>query len=401
MKPTIHTPYGRQCIEEDDIAAVVEALRSDYLSGGPALEKFERQFAKKVGARFAIACSSGTAGLHMASIAIGLKFGCKVIVPTMTFLATANAPKFTGVEVVFADVDRETGLMGPEHLEEAIIRAGNHVDAVFLVHMNGQTVDLPAISEICNRRGIKIVEDACHALGGKYSKNGTWYKVGSCNHSDITVFSLHPVKSITMGEGGVVTTNDEKIYRTILSLRNHGMTREPHLFEDHKAAFDSDSKANLWYYEMSRLGYNYRPSAINCALGLSQLNKLDKFITHRVKLADIYDTFFDSKDPSICPIPRIPYCESAWHLYVVHINYRMLGITRNQLMQKLKEKGVGTQVHYRPVHQQPFYRRFNEELKLEGADQYYESCLSLPINPSIPLDKNNIEWLRILDEIIK
>ncbi len=400
MKSTIHTPYGRQCIQEDDIAAVVKALRSDYLSGGPALEKFEEQFAKKVGVRFAVACSSGTAGLHMASIAIDLKFGCKVIVPTMTFLATANAPKFTGVEVVFADVDHETGLMGPEHLEEAISRAGNHVDAVFLVHMNGQTVDLPAISEICARRGIKIVEDACHALGGEYSQNGTWYKVGSCNHSDLTVFSLHPVKSITMGEGGIVTTNDEKIYRAILSLRNHGMTREPHLFEDHEAAFDSDSKANLWYYEMSRLGYNYRPSAVNCALGSSQLNKLDKFITHRVKLADIYDEFFASKAPSILPIPRLPYCKSAWHLYVVHINYGMLGTTRNQLMQKLKERGVGTQVHYRPVHQQPFYQRFNKALKLEGAEQYYESCLSLPINPSIPLDKNNIEWLRVLDEII-
>ena len=165
MNPIIDTAYGRHCIEDDDIESVVKVLKSDYLSGGPVLEEFESEFAKKLGVRFAVACSSGTAGLHMASLAMGLKMGCKVVVPTMTFLATANAPRFTGADVVFADVDRETGLMGPEHLEEAINRAGDNVSAVFLVHMNGQAVDMRTISDICRRRGIKIVEDACHALG--------------------------------------------------------------------------------------------------------------------------------------------------------------------------------------------------------------------------------------------
>ena len=191
----------------------------------------------------------------MASLAMGLKMDCKVVVPTMTFLATANAPRFTGADVVFADVDRETGLMGPEHLEEAINRAGDNVSAVFLVHMNGQAVDMRAISDICRRRGIKIVEDACHALGGEYlDESGTWHKVGSCSHSDIAVFSLHPVKSITMGEGGIVTTNDEKLYHAIRLLRNHGMTRDPHMFEDCEAAFDAHFTPNLWYYEMRDLG---------------------------------------------------------------------------------------------------------------------------------------------------
>ena len=203
MNPIIDTAYGRHCIEDDDIESVVKVLKSDYLSGGPVLEEFESEFAKKLGVRFAVACSSGTAGLHMASLAMGLKMDCKVVVPTMTFLATANAPRFTGADVVFADVDRETGLMGPEHLEEAINRAGDNVSAVFLVHMNGQAVDMRAISDICRRRGIKIVEDACHALGGEYlDESGTWHKVGSCSHSDIAVFSLHLLKVLLWGKEG-------------------------------------------------------------------------------------------------------------------------------------------------------------------------------------------------------
>jgi len=401
MNPIIDTAYGRHCIEDDDIESVVKVLKSDYLSGGPVLEEFESEFAKKLGVRFAVSCSSGTAGLHMASLAMGLKMDCKVVVPTMTFLATANAPRFTGADVVFADVDRETGLMGPEHLEEAINRAGDNVSAVFLVHMNGQAVDMRAISDICRRRGIKIVEDACHALGGEYlDESGTWHKVGSCSHSDIAVFSLHPVKSITMGEGGVVTTNDENLYHAIRLLRNHGMTRDPHMFEDCEAAFDAHFTPNLWYYEMRDLGYNYRPSAINCALGLSQLKKLNRFIIHRSELANKYDKFFTSKAPLIRPIPRLNYCKHSWHLYVVHINYDMLGITRNDLIRRLQGKGVGSQVHYRPVHQQPYYRKKDDKLKLEGASAYYQSCLSLPISPVIPFDKKEIHWLCVIDEIL-
>ena len=272
-------PYGRHCIEEDDIAAVAAVLRSDHLTGGPVVEEFETAFAKRVGARHAVAVSSGTAGLHLASLALGLGAGMLVIVPTLTFLATANAPTYTGAQVVFADVDPNTGLMGPSELEEALDRAEGEVKAVYPVHLNGQASDMEAIKNICDSRGIRIIEDACHALGGEYrTTDGQWHPVGSCQHSDMAVFSMHPVKNIAMGEGGMVTTNDDQLCQTLRRLRNHGMIHEPEAFQDHKAAFDPEGNPNPWYYEMQELGYNYRASAIHCALGLSQLSKLDRFL---------------------------------------------------------------------------------------------------------------------------
>jgi UDP-4-amino-4,6-dideoxy-N-acetyl-beta-L-altrosamine transaminase len=374
-----YTPYGRHCIEEDDIAAVAAVLRSDHLTGGPVVEEFETAFAKRVGARHAVAVSSGTAGLHVASLALGLGAGMLVIVPTLTFLATANAPTYTGAQVVFADVDPNTGLMGRSELEEALDRAEGEVKAVYPVHLNGQASDMEAIKNICDSRGIRIIEDACHALGGEYrTTDGQWHPVGSCQHSDMAVFSMHPVKNIAMGEGGMVTTNDDQLCQTLLRLRNHGMIHEPEAFQDSEAGLDAAGDPNPWYYEMQELGYNYRASAIHCALGLSQLGKLDRFLAHRRNLATTYDQALAPLAPDVRPIPRPAHSRSAWHLYVVHINFPTLSTTRPQLMHHLHQAGLGTQVHYRPVHQQTFY--VSDKLSLTGADQFYDGCLTLPLH---------------------
>jgi len=372
-------PYGRHCIEEDDIAAVAAVLRSDHLTGGPVVEEFETAFAKRVGARHAVAVSSGTAGLHLASLALGLGAGMLVIVPTLTFLATANTPTYTGAQVVFADVDPNTGLMGPVELDEALERANGEVKAVFPVHLNGQASDMEAIKNICDSRGIRIVEDACHALGGEYrTTDGQWHPVGSCQHSDLAVFSMHPVKNIAMGEGGMVTTNDDQLAQALRRLRNHGMIREPEEFQHPEAGLDAAGEPNPWYYEMQELGYNYRASAIHCALGISQLGKLDRFLAHRRNLAAAYDKALVPLAPAVRPIPRPKHSRHAWHLYVVHVDFPALGIPRAQLMRHLHQAGIGTQVHYRPVHQQLFY--VSNGLSLAGADRFYYDCLTMPLH---------------------
>ena len=380
-------PYGRHCIEEDDIAAVAAVLRSDHLTGGPVVEEFETAFAKRVGARHAVAVSSGTAGLHLASLALGLGAGILVIVPTLTFLATANAPTYTGAKVVFADVDPGTGLLGPSEVEEALERADGEVKAVFPVHLNGQSVDMEALKKFCDSRGIRIIEDASHALGGEYrTVDGQWHSVGSCEHSDMAVFSMHPVKNIAMGEGGMVTTNDDQLAQTLRRLRNHGMIREPEKFQHPEAGHDAAGDPNPWYYEMQELGYNYRASAIHCALGMSQLDKLDRFLAHRRTLATAYDEAIAPLAPSVRPTPRPAVSRHAWHLYVVHIDFPALGITRAQLMRHLHQAGIGTQVHYRPIHQQPFYCGRAGELELNGAESYYKKSMALPLHMGVSLD---------------
>lgn len=378
-------PYGRHQIDEDDIAAVVSVLRSDSLTGGPMVAEFEQAFAERVGARFAVACANGTAGLHLAAMALGLGADDTVIVPTLTFLATANAARYVGAEVAFADVDPATGLMRPEDLQEAHARASTRkTRAIIPVHLNGQCVDMEAVAEFAGRHGMRIIEDACHAIGATYGmRSGEEVRVGACRHSDMAVFSLHPVKTIAMGEGGVVTTNDPDLYAALLRLRNHGMVREASLFVQRDEAFDADGQPNPWYYEMSEPGYNYRASEIHCALGLSQLRKLDHFLARRRELANAYDKALKPLAPRVQPIPRVTECASGWHLYVVHVDLSSAKANRATLMRRLFGRGIGTQVHYLPVHRQPYYRSRYGNALLPGADAYYASCLSLPLFPAM------------------
>jgi len=375
-------PYGRQSIGEDDIAAVAAVLRGDWLTTGPAVGRFEAALAAKVGSRFGASCSSGTAALHLAALALGLGPGDSVVVPTMTFLATANAVRYVGAEVVFADVDSESGLMTAETLDAALKRSAKPA-AIFPVHLNGQCADMRALGAIAVRGGLKVVEDAAHALGAANGSPGQQSPVGGCDNSDMAIFSFHPVKTIAMGEGGAVTTNEPGLYERVTRLRNHGMVRDEKRTENPDLAFDANGSLNPWYYEMPEPGFNYRASDIHCALGLSQLGKLDSFVARRRELAARYDAALARLAPIVRPIARVPYCTPAWHLYVALIDFAAAGITRAKLMARLQAKGIGTQVHYIPVHLQPYYRKRYGDLDLPGARAYYERVLSLPLFPAM------------------
>lgn len=371
-------PYGRQLVEDDDIEAVTEVLRSDYLTTGSEAEKFEAALADKVGAREAVVCSSGSAALHLTMLSLELSPGDVVVVPALTFLATANAARHVGAEIQFADVNPDTGLMGPDELSQAIRKAGQ-VHAVVTVHYAGQCEAPDTIADVA---GCPVIADACHALGAKYATNGI---VGDCRHECLSVFSFHPVKTISMGEGGAITTNDLKLARRMRLARNHGLIRDRSGFKNDAHAFDNEGLPNPWYYEMAEPGFNYRASDIHCSLGLSQLRKLSRFVAARQELAAHYDKHLSSFAPMIRPLARSEACTPAWHLYVVHIDFRELGLTRAQMMRRLRAEGIGTQVHYLPLHMQPYYRQRYGAQTLHGAESFYESALTLPLFPGMTM----------------
>jgi UDP-4-amino-4,6-dideoxy-N-acetyl-beta-L-altrosamine transaminase len=371
--------YGRQSIEDDDVAAVAAALKGDMLTTGPRVEEFEEAFAHATGGVHAVACNSGTAALHLAALALDLEPGTAAIVPSLTFLATANVVRMCGAEVVFADVDPDTGLLTPQTLEAAIARgrsAGLTLWAALPVHLNGQICDMEALGAVAARHGLRLIEDACHALGAP--------DIGAARHAAAACFSTHPVKAITTGEGGAVTTRDEALARSMRQLRNHGMTREPQQFAQRDLAFDGGAAANPWYYEMHRVGWNYRMPDILCALGTSQLGKLERFWRRRVEIASLYDRLLEPLAPLVRPVPRVAHGHGhGWHLYAVLIDFAALGMTRARFMTALRARGIGTQVHYIPVYRQPYYRGRYGELTLAGAEAYYARCLSIPMFPAM------------------
>jgi UDP-4-amino-4,6-dideoxy-N-acetyl-beta-L-altrosamine transaminase len=390
-------PYGRQSIDADDLAAVADALRGDYLTTGPTVGKFEAAFAEVVGARHAVASNSGTAALHLACMALDLKPGEAVIVPTVTFLATANAARFCGADVVFADVDPDSGLMTAESLEEAVARDGKYrLRAVLPVHVNGHCADMVAIRAVADRHGLEIIEDACHALGTLHpAGNGATARSGDCALSRMACFSLHPVKTMTTGEGGVTTTSDERLAERMRLLRNHGMSRDPKAFTIPAQALDQDGKVNPWYYEMLALGPNYRITDFACALGLSQLRKLEHFIARRRELTQLYNRQLAALASMLRPVPRDPRQDAALHLYAVLIDFAKVGKSRAQVMAELKQSGIGTQVHYLPVHRQPYYRALYGVIDLPGADRYYDRVLSIPLYP----DMDNADVARVVEAL--
>ncbi len=375
-------PYGKQTVDESDIAAVAEVLRGDWLTTGPTVDAFEAALVREVAAGFAVACSSGTAALHLAALALALGPGDAAIVPAMTFVATANAVRYAGAEVVFADVDPDTGLMGPAHLEAALRRvpSGLTAKAAFPVHLNGQCADPAALKSVANAHGLRIVEDACHALGATY---GDGVKIGAARHADLAIFSFHPVKTITMGEGGAITGHDPSLEARLRLLRNHGIVRDADRFVQPELANDTAGAPNPWYYELAELGFNYRASDIACALGKSQLAKLARFVARRRALAALYDTRLAPLAPHIRPLGRTPGCVAAWHLYVARVDFAALGRDRAAVMGALRAAGIGTQVHYVPVPWQPYYRARYGAADLPGAATYYARCLSLPLYPAM------------------
>jgi len=374
--------YGHQVIEEDDIEAINKVLRSNWLTTGPVVEEFEKSFAKQVGAEHAIACSSGTAALHLVSMITGSGPGFSSIAPTISFLATANCSRFTGADMLFTDVSSDTGLIQGQDLLDVLEQNDKaNIKSLYVVHLNGQTCQIEEIAKIAKENGIYLIEDCCHALGTTYqTANNKISKVGACEFSDFSIFSFHPVKTITTGEGGMITTNNPEYAEKAKSLRNHGMLRNPELFENKVYAYNQKGTVNPWYYEMHDPGFNYRISDINCALGLSQLKKLSRFIETRKSLMQCYDEELSELPSSVKPVARVENCSPALHLYPVLIDFSSLGKDRADVMNDLKHKGIGTQVHYYPIHKQPYYEKLYGNRDLPGAWHYYERVLSLPFH---------------------
>jgi len=374
-------PYGRHALDQEDIKAVEAVLRGDWLTGGSTVHDFEQKLCKIVNTPFAVSCSNGTTALHLAMLALGIGPGDVVVVPALTFLASANAARFVGADVVFADVDPNTGLMTASTLEQAVTSYSrpSKIKAVVNVHLNGHCEDLEAIYGIAQKYHLFVIEDAAHAIGTQYiDDKGQKHPVGANHYSDLTTFSFHPLKTIATGEGGAVTCKSEKLAECLKLLRCHGMIRTHENWENKGQGFDETSTPNPWYYEMHDLGYNYRISDINCALGMNQLAKIEQFKAQRKKMVERYDAAFKGV-PHISPIKKSPSSDTAWHLYVIKIDFKVLGKSRAQVMNKLRDQGIGTQVHYMPLYRHPYYQKLYGTKPLLGAEAYFEKCLSIPL----------------------
>ncbi len=372
-------PYGRHLIDEADISAVVEVLRSERLAHGPKVGEFERAFAARVAARFGSACSSGTAALHLALRALDIGEGDQCVVPAVTFLATATAARFCGADVIFADVDPRTGLMSADHLEAAIAGTRGAPRAVLPVHLGGRLCAMPYIAAVAHAAGAVVVEDACHALGGRDDSGAA---IGACAHSDAAAFSFHPVKTLATGEGGMVTCNDSVRAERMRRLANHGVTKEVDMFRDEALSLDEAGEPNPWSYEQIELGFNYRMNEMEAALGLSQLSKLDIFVSRRHKLAALYDAALEPLRPAVEAILDRGG-GAALHLYQVLIDFEALGVDRATAMRRLAALGVHTQVHYIPVYRQPYFRARYGVQRLPGAEAFYDRVLALPLFPAM------------------
>lgn len=376
MKTAI--PYGKHYIDQDDINSVVDVLKNYPLTQGKKVSDFEEALAEFVGAKYAVAMSSWTAGLHMACIAAGVDDSNAVVTSPITFVASSNAALYCGAEVIFSDIDKSTINLCPEELRETV-KKNQNIKAIIPVHFSGLPCDMESIRATADCINAFVIEDAAHALGAIYPDGS---KVGSCKHSDMTGFSFHPVKSIAAGEGGMITTNDPAIYKKLLRLRSHGINKLDDDFIDKSSAVTGNLK-NPWYMEMQELGYNYRITDIQAALGKSQLKKLPNFIDRRRQLVKRYDDAFDGID-NIRPIQAQGRETSSHHLYVVRIKYNSLGTTRARLMVDLANKGIMTQVHYIPVTSHPYY----ENLGFDSRDypqalEFYEEALSIPLYYSL------------------
>lgn len=367
--------YGKQSIDDKDIQEVVNVLKGDYLTTGPYVEKFEKVIAKYVGAKYAVAVSNGTAALHMACYATGIKKGDEVIVSPMTFVATSNAILYCGGTPVFADIDSKTYNLTADSIKKHIT---SKTKAIIVVDFAGQSVDMDNIRILAREHGLFIIEDAAHALGSEYKNK----KVGS--QADLVEFSFHPVKPITTGEGGIVTTNDKALYEKMKMFRTHGITRDIEMLVDNHGT---------WYYEQHFLGFNYRLTDIQSALGISQMNKIDTFIKKRRDIAKKYNIAFAGMKEIIIPFEE-KYSNSGWHIYIIKINSKLLKVLRKEIFDALKEENIGVNVHYLPVYRHPFYEKLGYEKGIcPVAEELYENMITLPIFPEMDCDD--------VDDVIK
>ena len=359
-------PYGKQTIDENDIQAVVEVLRSDLITQGPVSVQFEKAIAEYCGSRYAVAVANGTAALHLAAIVAGFGPNNEVVTSPMTFVASPNCILYCGAKPVFADIDDQTYCIDVKQIRKQLTSA---TCGVIPVHFAGQPCDMPVIFDLARERDLIVIEDAAHAIGAEYKVGEQTFKVGSCTHSDMTIFSFHPVKHITCGEGGVITTNSPELYHRLMTLRSHGITKKPEQMEKCEG---------LWYYEMQELGFNFRITDFQCALGLSQLKKLDGFVKRRREIVDAYNLAFEVEPELITPFEDHDVY-SSYHLYVLQFKT----IDRLTVFNALRDKGIGVHVHYIPVHLQPYYRkRFGYKSgDYPEAETYYRRVVTLPLYP--------------------
>jgi UDP-4-amino-4,6-dideoxy-N-acetyl-beta-L-altrosamine transaminase len=366
-------PYGVQEITEDDVEAIMKVLRSDFLTQGPMVPLFEAAIARQVNAQFAFAMTSATAALHVACLALELGPGDLLWTSPITFVASANSALYCGAEVDFVDIDPRTYNLCPKALEAKLIEAkslGRLPKVVMPVHLCGQPCDMASIQRLASYYGFKIIEDASHAIGGQYLDQ----PIGNCGYSDITVFSFHPVKIITTGEGGMALTNDPALAEKISLLRNHGITRDPAMMER-----DPDGG---WYYEQITLGFNFRMTDLQAALGMSQLNRLDAYVARRRELAARYDYFLD-RLPLVRPWQH-PNGSSSWHLYVIRLPSNTNKKTHRECFAGLRDAGIGVNLHYIPVYRQPYYQKLGFPFGIcPEADQYYQNAITLPLFPTM------------------
>lgn len=365
-------PYGRQSIDEADIQAVVEVLRSPLITQGPVSVQFEESIAGYCGARYAVAVANGTAALHLAALVAGFGSGDEVITSPMTFVASSNSVLYCGATPVFADIDAKTYCIDVEKIREKLTPA---TKGIIPVHFAGQPCDMAAIHGLAKEKGLIVIEDAAHAIGASYKVGEESYTVGDCAHSDMTIFSFHPVKNMTTGEGGVITTNREDLYRKLILLRTHGITKEP----EEMASCDGP-----WFYEMQELGFNFRITDFQCALGLSQLKKLAGFVGRRRAIVAAYNLSFQSESELIPPFEGQDNY-SSYHLYVLQFKT----LDRLAVFNALRVKGIGVHVHYIPVHLQPYYReQFGYKPgDFPEAETYYRRVVTLPLFPIMTDDE--------------
>lgn len=371
---TFMIPYGRQTIEEDDIQAVVSVLKSDYLTTGPKIAEFEKIVADYVGAKYAVAISNGTSALHAACFAAGIQPGDEVITTPLTFAASSNCVLYCGGTPVFADVDPKTYNIDPEDIHRKIT---NKTKAIIAVHLAGQPCDMDEIHKIAKEHDLLVIEDGAHALGSVYKGK----KVGTL--SDMTTFSFHPVKPITTGEGGMIVTDNEEFYKKMMLFRSHGITRDENLMTRNDGS---------WFYQQLDLGYNYRITDIQCALGCSQMKKLDRFLARRKEIVARYNEAFADCENIVTPY-QLPETESGWHLYIVQVE----NCDRRKVFEQLREAGISVNVHYIPVYMHPYYQEHGyKDVHCQNAEEIYSHIISLPLYPTLTVEEQEyvIETLK-------